>query len=134
MLDAYSRWLEIPDHLRPPTHYELLGISPSETDRTSIAVAAERQLLKLRPHSSGPDREICERIENELILARNTLLDPLLREAYDIVLKSTPIPWWKPDAATPTVPGPVDEWWKPMGSETNDESIDSSIHASKKSH
>jgi hypothetical protein len=28
--DPYRKWLAIPEDSRPPTHYQLLGISPDE--------------------------------------------------------------------------------------------------------
>ena len=36
MFDPYHKWLGIPKDQRPPTHYQLLGISPTEQDREVI--------------------------------------------------------------------------------------------------
>ena len=40
MFDPYHKWLGIPKDQRPPTHYQLLGISPTEQDREVIEEAA----------------------------------------------------------------------------------------------
>jgi hypothetical protein len=113
--DAYSKWLEIPEHRRPPTYYQLLGVSPSELDPKAIAAAAERQLEQLRPHLLGPDGEQCRQLEQEVIHARNTLLDPVTRQRYDQLTPDAAQPWWTPDGdqVTAAPPVPVDSWWKP---------------------
>ncbi|HET6882415.1 MAG TPA: hypothetical protein VFI31_19775 [Pirellulales bacterium] len=41
--DPYRVWLGIPPEARPPTHYELLGISPHEQERAVIEAAVLRQ-------------------------------------------------------------------------------------------
>ena len=118
MADAYLKWLEIPAHLRPPTHYQLLGIAPSELDLKAIAAAADRQLERLRTHGPGPADDEYRRIEQELIQARNTLLDPVTRQRYDQITPDATQPWWQPDEGPPPVaPIPVDGWWQPDGAE-----------------
>ena len=117
MPDAYAKWLEIPDHLRPPTHYQLLGIPPSELDRAVIAAAAERQIERLRPHLTGAESELCLRIEKEVQQARDTLLDPVARQRYDQLTPDAARPWWNPETETTQTapPVPVDGWWQPDG-------------------
>lgn len=41
--DPYHVWLGIPPESRPPTHYEMLGISPHEQDKAVIEAAMLRQ-------------------------------------------------------------------------------------------
>ncbi|HJT32547.1 MAG TPA: hypothetical protein VJ783_10930 [Pirellulales bacterium] len=41
--DPYRVWLSIPPESRPPTHYQLLGVSPDEHDPTVINRAVVRQ-------------------------------------------------------------------------------------------
>lgn len=41
--NPYRVWLSIPAESRPPTHYQLLGISPDEHDPTVINAAVMRQ-------------------------------------------------------------------------------------------
>lgn len=117
MPDRYSQWLEIPEHRRPPTYYQLLGVAPSELDPKAIAEAAERQLERLRPHVLGPDGDQCRQLEQEVIQARNTLLDPIARHRYDQLTPDAAQPWWTPegDPVAPAPPVPVDGWWQPEG-------------------
>ena len=44
MFDPYRRWLAIPDDQRPPTYYQLLGISEDEDDFEVIDEAALKKL------------------------------------------------------------------------------------------
>ncbi|HET7468493.1 MAG TPA: hypothetical protein VFJ81_02420, partial [Gemmatimonadales bacterium] len=67
MSDPYAEWLDIPANLRPPTHYQLLGIPPSELDPRAIAAAADRRLARLREHAAGPRGEECRRIAREVV-------------------------------------------------------------------
>ncbi len=41
--DPYYRWLGLPKGQCPPTHYQLLEISPTEDDRPAIEAAINRQ-------------------------------------------------------------------------------------------
>jgi hypothetical protein len=110
--DAYSDWLDVPAHLRPPTYYQLLGIAPSELDPAAIAAAADRQLARLRPHAAGPRAEECRRIEAEVVQARHTLLDPVARLRYDTLTPDAADPWWKPYQAPVVPPEEVEGWWQ----------------------
>jgi hypothetical protein len=112
--DKYLEWLGIPESFRPPTHYQLLGISPGELDTAAIASAAERQLDRLRPYESSPEADECRRITQEIIKARNTLLDPVERQRYDILTPVPVDPWWNPQSAPPseTPAVPVEGWWQ----------------------
>src|SRR5205823_4842076 len=83
MLDPYHKWLGIPKDQRPPTHYQLLGISPGEQDREVIEEASIRQTTHLRAYQIGAHTAECTRILNEVAQARRVLLDPAKRRAYD---------------------------------------------------
>jgi WD40 repeat protein len=90
MFDPYHKWLGIhPDH-RPPTHYQLLGISPDEQDREVIEEAAIRQTAHVRTYQLGPHAADCTRILNEIAQARTTLLNPAKRKDYDTRLAAQP--------------------------------------------
>jgi hypothetical protein len=110
--DAYSDWLDVPAHLRPPTHYQLLGIAPSELDPAAIAASADRQLARVRPHLTGSRAEEARRIEGEITQARDTLLDPVARLRYDTLTPDAADPWWKPDQAPVVPPDQVESWWQ----------------------
>lgn len=104
MLDPYHRWLGIPKSQQPPTYYQLLGISPDETDREVIEEAALRQTSHVRTYQTGPYAEQCTAVLNEIARARATLLNPARRREYDA--KQTPATPYPPP---PPLPRPVAE-------------------------
>lgn len=114
MSDPYAEWLDIPAHLRPPTHYQLLGIPPSELDPKAIAAAAAGRLARLREHAAGPRGDEARRVAREVIEARDTLVDPVSRLTYDTLAPDAADPWWKEEAAPPPPPetAPVEGWWQ----------------------
>lgn len=116
MSDAYSDWLDIPPHLRPPTYYQVLGIAPTELDPQVIAAAADRRLAQVRPHESGPRAEEAGRLLREITQARDTLLDPVTRLRYDTLTPDAADPWWKAEGAATAPPPaprePVEGWWQ----------------------
>jgi WD40 repeat protein len=83
MFDPYHKWLGIPKDQRPPTYYQLLGISPTEQDREVIEEAAIRQTAHVRTYQIGPHAAECTRVLNEIAQARTTLLHPAKRREYD---------------------------------------------------
>ncbi len=86
MFDGYHKWLGIPKDQRPPTHYQLLGISPDEKDIDVIEEAAIRQTTYLRSYQSGEHGQECARILGEIAKAKKVLLDPKKRKEYDATL------------------------------------------------
>ena len=101
MFDPYHKWMGIPKGQRPPTHYQLLGISPDETDAEVIKEAALRQTAHVRVYQTGPQAELCTRLLNEIAQARAVLLNSQLRQEYDAGLV-------KP--VEPPVPEPAPAW------------------------
>lgn len=83
MFDPYHRWLGIPRSERPPTYYQLLGVSPEETDPEVIEEAALRQTSHVRTYQTGPYAEMCKTILAEIGKARATLLNRDKRRDYD---------------------------------------------------
>ena len=81
--DPYHKWLGIPKTQRPPTHYQLLGLSPGEADNEVIEEAAIRQTTHVRAYQVGTHAEFCTRILNEISVARQVLLNPQKRKDYD---------------------------------------------------
>jgi len=82
VVDPYE-WLGIPKSHRPPTHYQLLSLSPKVADPAEIRAAADRQLRRVQPHLTGPDGSLARILRAELVQARDTLLDPDRRAMYD---------------------------------------------------
>ena len=89
MFDPYHKWLGIPKDQRPPTIYQLLGISPGETDRDVIEEAALRQTAHVRTYQIGPRGAECTKLLNEISQARTILLNPAKRQEYDTRLGTT---------------------------------------------
>src|SRR5262249_26713329 len=81
--DPYYQWLGIPQDKRPPTHYQLLGISPAEQDVLVIHQAAVQRMNHLNTLQTGLQAQECTRILGEVALARAVLLDPIKRQEYD---------------------------------------------------
>src|SRR3954452_19573407 len=81
--DPYHKWLGIPKDQRPPTFYQLLGLSPNESDLEVIQEAAIRQSAHLRAYQMGPQGELCKRLLNEIGRAQQTLLNPQKKKEYD---------------------------------------------------
>ena len=100
MFDPYHQWLSIRKEDQPPTHYRLLGIEPGERSRSVIDHAARRQAGHIRKYQAGKHAEHAVRIWNEIKLARDTLLDPAKRAAYEAELGIT--------ADAPTTLAPID--------------------------
>jgi hypothetical protein len=89
MFDPYHKWLAIPPGQRPPTHYQLLGISPTETDADVIEEAALQRTAHLRTYQIGPHAQECTRLLNEVARAKIVLLNPAKRMEYDAQLAQT---------------------------------------------
>lgn len=90
--DPYHKWLGIPPTDRPPTHYQLLGISPDEHDLDVIGAAADKQCSFVRNFQSGKYTADAARLLSEIAAAKSCLLNPKLRQAYDrqIGISSSP--------------------------------------------
>ncbi|MGH7137897.1 MAG: hypothetical protein ACREHD_19275, partial [Pirellulales bacterium] len=86
--DPYRVWLGIPPESRPPTHYELLGISPSETEAAAINAAVVRQSSYVRNFQIGKNAADANRILNEIAAAKVCLLDPAKRANYDAEIRA----------------------------------------------
>jgi WD40 repeat protein len=87
MFDPYHKWLGIAKDQRPPTHYQLLGISSQEKDAEVIEEAAIRQSSHVRTYQAGVYARPCIRLLNEIAQARATLLHPARRQEYDARLR-----------------------------------------------
>lgn len=103
--DPYRVWLGIPPESRPPTHYELLGISPKEQERAVIDAAVLRQSGYVRNFQIGKYAKEATKILNEIAAAKVCLVDPAKRAKYDGELKARqPAP---ANAASPNPASPV---------------------------
>ena len=88
--DPYHLWLQIPKESRPPTHYQLLGLSMGETNEEVIRQATLMRSAYVRHFQNGPNAEQATRILEELADANRVLLDPQLRAEYEARIKPAP--------------------------------------------
>ncbi len=86
--DPYETWLGIPADHRPPTHYDLLGLAPYESDPAAIDQAALRRMSRVRQHQLGPQSDLSQEVLAELARARLILMDPDRRTDYDAKLRA----------------------------------------------
>ena len=86
-MDFYKEWLGIPEDSRPPTHYQILAISPDERDPEVINAAVVQRSQYVRNFQSGKYVAEATKLLNEIAAARACLMDPAKRAAYDAGLK-----------------------------------------------
>lgn len=87
VFDPYRKWLGIPESELPPSLYRLLGLVDFESDPDVICHAADRCMAHVRTFQTGTRADLSQRVLNELSQARNCLLDPQRRQAYDLALQ-----------------------------------------------
>jgi hypothetical protein len=85
-LDPYAAWLGIQDAHRPVTNYQLLGLTPFESNHDAIENGAQQQLAKLAAFLKGENARLAKRIAFEIESARTCLLNPATKAAYDSTL------------------------------------------------
>ena len=109
--DPYLIWLDIPSHERPATYYRLLGLRPLENDPQVIASSAERVISHVARFQQSEHAATCTQLLAELSAARDCLLHPQRKQAYDSGISqsfttpssSSPVP------QTPPPPGAAAE-------------------------
>ncbi len=99
--DPYYRWLGIPKGQRPPSHYRLLGISPTEEDNEVIKAAVEHQTTLVRNQKQPEQESIATRLLYEIQEAGMVILDPYRRKQYDAALEQS-----KPSPKQRSIPEP----------------------------
>ena len=96
--NPYHQWLGIHPSEQPPNHYRLLGIELFESDLDLIDSAAEQRMAHLRTCQSGPYARLAQELFQEVTGARNCLMKPDTKFAYDESLGI-------PDSARPDFSG-----------------------------
>jgi hypothetical protein len=99
--DPYRVWLGIPAGSRPPTHYQLLGIAPTERDPSVIESAVLRQSGYVRNFQIGKHGKEAARVLTEIAAAKACLQDSVKRAKYDAELNNAQI------VAQPALPVPA---------------------------
>lgn len=90
--DPYHKWLGIPPHEQPPSHYRLLGVAAFEGDADVIDAAANQRMAYLQDMAVGPQVEHSQRLLNEISAARRCLLNREAKAAYDAQLQEAQEP------------------------------------------
>ena len=85
--DPYRKWLGIPPEKRPPSHYDLLGVSLDEEDADVIAAAHQQRRTFVESQRGLGQDDAVAGILYQLDEAKVTLLDRELRRDYDRKLK-----------------------------------------------
>lgn len=80
---AYHEWLAIPPNRQPPNYYVLLNIPEFETSQSVIENGAHRNVSFLQKFFSGPDAELAQQIQKEVMNARKVLRSLDSKAAYD---------------------------------------------------
>ena len=81
--DGYRKWLGISERKRPPTHYELLGISLDEDDPDVIQAAAEQRRRFVESKLARGLEGVVTEIVSQINEAELTLLTHEVRRDYD---------------------------------------------------
>jgi serine/threonine protein kinase len=85
--DPYHKWLGIPADEQPPSLYRLLGLRPFESDADVIDTAADQRMRLLKSLQGGKQAALSQKLLNEVSRARQRLLEPTERAAYDALLR-----------------------------------------------
>lgn len=81
--DPYQAWLGIGAAEQPPNYYRLLGLTLFESDHAHVEHAAQRQLAKVSSMAAPQHAAVAKAVTDEIIMARNVLLSPAAKQAYD---------------------------------------------------
>lgn len=85
--DPYEKWLGIPKNKRPLTSYRLLGVEVFEADTERIERRAERRIELVSKQQQGKHAAIAKKVIQQLVEARDCLLDPARKDKYDRMLR-----------------------------------------------
>lgn len=81
--NPYREWLGIPGNGRPLNYYRLLGLTTFESNPATIERAAQNQLVRIQM-AAGPEQAgMAQALAAEITTARNLLLSPASKAAYD---------------------------------------------------
>src|SRR5689334_8038842 len=85
--DPYYKWLGIAPDEQPASLYRLLGLRSFESDPDVIDTAADQRIRLLKTFQGGKNGPLSQKLLNEISRARQRLLDPTERAAYDAILR-----------------------------------------------
>jgi len=116
--NPYREWLGLSGGRRPANHYELLGVDLCEGDRAVIAQAADAMTARIRSIRPGAHMTEWQQLLGSLAEAKQCLLDPGAKAAYDAVLRGQAMPGQPaPPPSQKVIPlGPVQPVSDPVAS------------------
>jgi serine/threonine protein kinase/formylglycine-generating enzyme required for sulfatase activity len=85
--DPYYKWLGIGPDEQPPSLYRLLGLRAFEADPDVIDAATQQRMALLKTFQGGKHGALSQKLLNEISRARQRLLDPNERAAYDVLFR-----------------------------------------------
>jgi hypothetical protein len=104
--NPFREWLGREDGREPKSHYDLLGIAEDEIDGEVIARKADALTARIRRFRPGSHIAAWQRLLDAVAEAKECLLDPTRRAAYDVSLRGgslepgvQPPTAWHADAA-----------------------------------
>jgi hypothetical protein len=86
--DPYFEWLGILSSQQPADYYRLLGVAQFEANTAAIAASADQRMALVACHQGGPRDAEARRLLAELADAREWLVDPQRKSAYDELLRT----------------------------------------------
>ena len=104
--DPWHRWLGIHPSEQPPHYYRMLGLTLFEEDPEVIETAANRQRDYIVQCAAGPHGDYSQPVLNILSAARDCLLGPEQKRAYDAHLRNLLSPRPAPELEPGPGPGP----------------------------
>jgi hypothetical protein len=118
--DPYREWLGIEPHEQPADHYRLIGVARFEQDREMIEAAADQRMAYLHSLETGPHAQDAAKLSREIAAAKQCLLNPDVRAAYDDVLRGLLA---AQDTGHPLPPPPPPELPNAASSTTNSSAV-----------
>jgi len=106
--DPFAEWLGIPAAEQPPNHYRLLGLATFESDVEKIERAVDERMTIVRRHQTGPRAAATQRVLNRLAAAKQCLINPGTRDAYDAAIRGQ-LAACRPSAASAKRPRLVEQ-------------------------
>lgn len=79
----YNELLDVPNHIRDPDLYQLLGLDRARFEESSVDVAYKERMSKLQRIRSPKHKSFIEFLKGELRRGRTTLTNAKRRQEYD---------------------------------------------------
>lgn len=81
--NPYHQWLGLANDGQALNYYRLLGVAAFESDVAIIERAAQQQLARIQSLARPEQAAVAKSLADQIIMARNILLSPASKDAYD---------------------------------------------------